>query len=102
MEMLKQLGVLIEQATNDANQEPPVAQYERILDLINSRVDMYLLLLSAGPNIPSMESPNASASRTKRCSIIASISCSTSPTGVNLHSSVRSLPRNFCSRFRGC
>ena len=41
--MLKQLGVLIEQATNDANQEPPVAQYERILDLINSRVDMYLL-----------------------------------------------------------
>ena len=27
MEMLKQLGVLIELATNDANQEPPVAQY---------------------------------------------------------------------------
>lgn len=46
MEMLKQLGVLIEQATNDANQEPPVAQYERILDLINSRVDMYLLFAS--------------------------------------------------------
>jgi hypothetical protein len=40
MEILKQLGSLIELATNDANPEPPVAQYERILDIINSRVDM--------------------------------------------------------------
>lgn len=41
MEITKQLGTLIEQATSDSHIEPPVALYEKILALINSRVDMY-------------------------------------------------------------
>lgn len=73
MELLKQLGTLIEQATNDANTEPPVTHYERILDIINSRVDMYSSP-HAGPNIPSMESQSASASRTRKSCFSASTS----------------------------
>lgn len=68
----------------------------------STRESTCTFFLHLGPNIPSMASPNASASRTKKCSTIASISCSTSPIGVNSHSSVRYPPKNFCSRSRGC
>lgn len=40
MEITKQLGVLVEQATSDSHTETPVHLYEKILDVINSRVDM--------------------------------------------------------------
>lgn len=41
MDLLKELGKLIEQATSDANPTAPIQTYEKILALINSRVDMY-------------------------------------------------------------
>lgn len=40
MDLLKQLGVLVEQATADANPEPPVLTYEKVLEVIQKRVDM--------------------------------------------------------------
>ena len=40
MEITKQLGSLIEQATNDSHNESPLALYSKILTIINSRVDM--------------------------------------------------------------
>lgn len=40
MELTKQLGALVEQATSDSHIDPPVHLYEKILAVINSRVDM--------------------------------------------------------------
>lgn len=40
MEITKQLGTLVEQATSDSHTDTPINLYEKILDLINSRVDM--------------------------------------------------------------
>lgn len=58
MEMTKQLGTLVEEATSDSHTQPPLAIYDKVLALINSRVDMYDLS-HPGPNIPSTQSPNA-------------------------------------------
>ncbi len=56
--MTKQLGTLVEEATSDSHTQPPLAIYDKVLALINSRVDMYDLS-HPGPNIPSTQSPNA-------------------------------------------
>ena len=47
MDLLKQLGVLVEQATSDSNQEAPVPVYDKVLGIIQSRVDMYPPLTQA-------------------------------------------------------
>ena len=41
MEIVKQLGSMIEQATSDSHQETPVQLYSKILTIIQTRVDMY-------------------------------------------------------------
>jgi hypothetical protein len=35
MELIKQLGNLVEQATSDVNNDPPIQIYEQIMDIIN-------------------------------------------------------------------
>ena len=50
MEIVKQLGVLVEQATNDSHKESPVELYSKILTVVQSRVDMYFYL-DKGPNM---------------------------------------------------
>ena len=40
MEILKQLGALVEQATSDQHQEPPLELYGKILTIVHTRVDM--------------------------------------------------------------
>jgi hypothetical protein len=59
------LGLLIEQATNDIHTDSPIGLYEKVLDLINSRVDMYPPF-HLGPNTPSTLSPNVLALRVRR------------------------------------
>ena len=56
MEIVKQLGSQIEQATSDAHQETPLQLYSKILTMVQSRADMYFYLYS-GPSMPSMLSP---------------------------------------------
>ena len=40
MEIVKQLGTLVEQATSDSHEEAPVQLYGKILTVVQSRVDM--------------------------------------------------------------
>ena len=41
MELVKQLGSLVEQATSDSHQDTPLQLYSKILTIIQTRVDMY-------------------------------------------------------------
>lgn len=43
MEVIKQLGALVEQATSDTHEEPPMELYQKILQLIRIRADMYCI-----------------------------------------------------------
>jgi hypothetical protein len=65
MEILKKLGTLIEQATSDSHNEPPVELYAKILTIIQSRVDMYIFL-KVGPSIPSTQYRNDWSLRTRK------------------------------------
>lgn len=40
MEILKQLGTLVEEATNDSHEQAPLHLYDKILTIVHSRVDM--------------------------------------------------------------
>ena len=40
MEIVKQLGTLVEQATNDSHEQSPLQLYGKILTIVQSRVDM--------------------------------------------------------------
>ena len=73
MEITKQLGTYVEEATNDCHTEVPLHLYQKILGIINSRVDMYLSL-NLGLNIHLMLSPKGSPSKTKKSSLPATIS----------------------------
>lgn len=94
MEILKQLGSLVEQATGDQHQEPPLELYGKILTIVHTRVDMYLLF-DSGLNMSSMQSPKGSYSRTKECSANASIYYSISLSTVNCPFTLKSQPKSF-------
>ena len=98
MEIVKQLGSLVEQATSDAHQETPLQLYSKILTIVQSRADMYLYSHS-GPSMSSMPSPKDSVSRTKKYSTTALTFSNISPIMSNFHSTLKYQPKNFYSKY---